>query len=97
MIVAVFTNQNTDMYINPKMDMQKIVTLDGFGVRADPREHFVKTNYRTVLWSVPKVPQMFEVVRGLHGPCISILGLNHVTKPHIGQAFYKSAKLVESL
>ncbi len=27
---------------NPKMDMQKIVTLDGFGVRADPREHFVK-------------------------------------------------------
>ena len=28
--------------VNPKMDMQKIVTLDGFGVRADPREHFVK-------------------------------------------------------
>ncbi len=28
--------------INPQMDMQKIVTLDGFGVRADPREHFVK-------------------------------------------------------
>ena len=28
--------------VNPKMDMQKIVTLDGFVVRADPREHFVK-------------------------------------------------------
>ena len=28
--------------INPKMDMQKIVTLDGFGVRADPRDHFGK-------------------------------------------------------
>ena len=28
--------------INPKMDMQKIVTPDGFAVRADPREHFVK-------------------------------------------------------
>ena len=28
--------------INPKMDMQKIGTLDGFGVRADPGEHFVK-------------------------------------------------------
>ena len=27
---------------NPKIDMQKKVTLDGFGVRADPREHFVK-------------------------------------------------------
>ncbi len=24
------------------MDVEKIVTLDGFGVRADPREHFVK-------------------------------------------------------
>ena len=30
------------MHFNPKMDMQKIVTLDGFGVRTDPREHFVK-------------------------------------------------------
>ena len=29
-------------YVNPKMDMQKIVTLDGFGVRVDPRENFVK-------------------------------------------------------
>ncbi len=28
-------------FVNPKMDMQKIVTLDGFAV-ADPREHFVK-------------------------------------------------------
>ena len=27
---------------NPKMDMQKIVTLDGFGVRVDPRDHFGK-------------------------------------------------------
>ena len=27
---------------NPKMDMQKIVTLEGFGVRADPKDHFVK-------------------------------------------------------
>ncbi len=26
---------------SPKMDMKKIVTLDGFGVRADPRQHFV--------------------------------------------------------
>ena len=25
--------------INPKMDMQKIVTLDGFGVRADPNSY----------------------------------------------------------
>ncbi len=33
--------------INPKMDMQKIVTLDGFGVRTDPREHFVqKRNFK---------------------------------------------------
>ena len=29
-------------FINPKMDMQNIVTQDGFGVRADPRECFVK-------------------------------------------------------
>ncbi len=29
-------------FFNPKMDMQKIVTLDGFGVRADPRDHFGK-------------------------------------------------------
>ncbi len=28
--------------INPKMDMPKIVTLDGFGVRTDPRDHFGK-------------------------------------------------------
>ncbi len=28
--------------INPKMDRQKLVTLDGFGVCVDPREHFVK-------------------------------------------------------
>ena len=28
--------------LNPKMDMQKIVTLDGFWVRVDPREHLVK-------------------------------------------------------
>ncbi len=28
--------------INPKMDMQKIITLDGFGVRADPRDHYGK-------------------------------------------------------
>ena len=40
--------------INPKRDMQKIVTLDGFRVRADPREHLkktqlkLKTNFRTV-------------------------------------------------
>ncbi len=31
-----------EMFLNPKMDMQKKVTLDGFGFRADPREHFVK-------------------------------------------------------
>ncbi len=31
-----------DHAINPEMDMQKIVALDCFGVRADPREHFVK-------------------------------------------------------
>ena len=29
-------------YVNPKMDMRKIVTLDGFGVHADPGVHFVK-------------------------------------------------------
>ncbi len=29
-------------HVNPKMDMQKIVTLDGFGVRKDPREHLAK-------------------------------------------------------
>ncbi len=46
------------------MDTQKIITLDGFGVRADPREHFVK-----------KMQQTFEVVWGLHGPRISILEL----------------------
>ncbi len=32
--------------LNPKMDMQKIVTLDGFGVRADPRDHFGKKRYQ---------------------------------------------------
>ena len=43
---------------NPKMDMQKIVTLD-FGVRTDPRKHFVKTqlkiktNYRTTVCQNP--------------------------------------------
>ncbi len=30
------------MKLNPKMDMQKVVTLDGFGVRVDPRDHFGK-------------------------------------------------------
>ncbi len=39
MCYAIF---NITYYINPKMDMQKIVTLDGFGVHVDPREHFVK-------------------------------------------------------
>ena len=29
-------------HVNPKMDMQKIVTLDGCGVCADPRDHFGK-------------------------------------------------------
>ncbi len=29
---------------NPKMDMHKIVTLYGFGVCADPRELYIKTN-----------------------------------------------------
>ena len=33
----------SESQINPKMDMPKIVILDGFGVCADPREHFVKT------------------------------------------------------
>ncbi len=27
------------------MDMQKIITLDAFGVRTDPREHFVKKKH----------------------------------------------------
>ncbi len=32
---------------NPKMDMQKIVTLDGFGVPADPRDHIgQKRNFK---------------------------------------------------
>ncbi len=34
--------EHCNQCINPKMDMQKIVTLDGFGVRADPRKYFVK-------------------------------------------------------
>ncbi len=58
------------MNINPKIDMQKIVTLDGFGVRADPRDHFGKNATLT-----KSLVQPFEVVRGPHGPRISILGL----------------------
>ncbi len=41
--------------LNPKMDMQKIVTLDVFGVRADPKEHFVKNatlNKKQLFYSV---------------------------------------------
>ncbi len=38
---------------NPKMYMQKIVTLDGFGVRADPREHFVKN-------ATLRIPDIYE-------------------------------------
>ncbi len=61
------------------MDMQKIVTLDGFGVRVDPRDCFVK--YATLFRCdridalTVKVLQAFEVVWGPHGPHISILGL----------------------
>ncbi len=36
------SSNNSLHFINPKMDMQKIVTLDGFGIHADPREHFIK-------------------------------------------------------
>ena len=54
------------------MDMQKIVTLDGFGVCADPSEHFVQNATLTL---IIKVLQMFEVVRGPCGPRISIIGL----------------------
>ncbi len=69
------------------MDMQKIVTLDGFGVRADPRDHFGKNatlNKSQVLFRIAQkiladlivwVPQPFEVVRGPCEPRISILGL----------------------
>ena len=35
-------NKITQNSLNSKMDMQKIVTLDGFGVCADLSEHFVK-------------------------------------------------------
>ena len=62
------------------MDMQKIFTLASFGIREDPREHFVKSAtlrfYKRVkLSGNTKVLQTFEVVQGLRGPLISILGL----------------------
>ncbi len=63
--------------------MQKIVTLDGFWVRTDPRDHFVNNAtltlepYLKILAGqlIVKLLQTFEVVRGPHGPRISILGL----------------------
>ncbi len=57
--------------------MQKIVTLDGFGVRADPREHLVKKRL------IVKVLQTFEVVWGPRGPRISILGLKACTLNYV--------------
>ncbi len=63
------------------MDMQKIVTLDGFGFRADPRDHFGEIPTFRIAQKIlaghliVKVLQPFEVVRGPHGPRISILGL----------------------
>ena len=38
--------------LNPKIDMQKIVTLDGFGVYADPGKHFVKNETLTQEWTM---------------------------------------------
>ncbi len=68
--------------VNPKMDMQKIVTLDGFGVCADPRKHFAKNatlNKNKFGWLVVKVLQTFQVVRDPRGPRISILGLGKLS------------------
>ena len=42
-----------------KIDMQKIVTLDGFGVRVDPREHFVKN-------ATLRIPEQFFKFCGVH-------------------------------
>ena len=33
--------ESVHYFLNPKMDMLKIVRLDGFGVRANPGKHFV--------------------------------------------------------
>ncbi len=52
--------------------MQKIVTLDGFGVRTVVLERV------QFFWTgrlIVKVLQTFEFVRGVLGPRISILGL----------------------
>ncbi len=60
------------------MDMQKIVTLDGFGVRGDPREHFVKnatlskSQLRCYTFEDFSTTLRFVCLRG---PRISILGL----------------------
>ena len=37
--------------INPKMDMQKVVALDDFGVRADPRNENA--------WALPRPPATY--------------------------------------
>ncbi len=42
MPLAVIHLPSTRNPFNPIMEMQKIVTLDGFGVRTDPGEYFVK-------------------------------------------------------
>ncbi len=61
------------------MGMQKIVTLNGFGVSADFGVHFVtnETLNKKILAGrlIVKVLQTFEVVRGPRGPRTSILGL----------------------
>ncbi len=74
-------------HINPKMDLQKMVTLDGFMVHADTREHFVKNATLSIMQKIltgrltVKVLQTFEAVQGSHGPRISILGLNFLAIP----------------
>ncbi len=63
------------MPLTLKWICKKIVTLDGFGVRADPRDHFGKNATLNKRRIIVKVLQPFEVVRGPRGPRISILGL----------------------
>ncbi len=55
--------------------MQRIVTVDGFGVHVDPGDHFGTLTKILAGQLIVKVLQPFEIVRGLQGPSISILGL----------------------
>ncbi len=64
------------------MDMQKIVTLDGLGVRAEPREHEKKSLKSAMLQvniAISWVQYLLIVPWGPHRPRISILGLTGFT------------------